>query len=79
MLGSGSSTHHCPVCHTTARTRCVKQEHLEVCRNCGDAWSLKHHSSCPYCRGKDEAEEARNERERKAAEKKKKKKSKWNK
>ncbi|KAM0211797.1 hypothetical protein ACHAQD_010073 [Fusarium lateritium] len=62
MLARGnddSKTHHCPVCRKTAKSRCVKQEHLEVRGECGWSWSLKHNKECPYCKNAREMEAQR--------------------
>ncbi|KAI1188729.1 hypothetical protein F5B17DRAFT_394568 [Nemania serpens] len=69
MLGAGSSHHHCPVCRQTAKSRCVKTRHLEICNTCGRAWSLTHNNECPYCR--DAREAARQRLAREAAQRKK--------
>ncbi|KAI1157358.1 hypothetical protein F5B18DRAFT_645350 [Nemania serpens] len=70
MLGTGSGTHHCPVCKQSARSRCVKQRHLEMCNVCNQAWSLTHEAECPYCR--DAREKAAQRIAKEAAKKKKK-------
>jgi rRNA maturation endonuclease Nob1 len=53
-----------PVCHTTAKTRCVKQEHLAICPGCHKAFSLQHNNECPSCEGKKEKEARRKAREK---------------
>jgi hypothetical protein len=55
IILTGSS----PVCYTTARTRCIKQSHLEMCTQCNEPWSKKHNKECPYCLGARRAREKR--------------------
>ena len=44
----------CPALYAiplTAKSRCVKQSHLQVCAQCKEPWSLKHNTECPCCLG----------------------------
>ncbi|KAI1037960.1 hypothetical protein LB505_001460 [Fusarium chuoi] len=51
--------HHCPVCNQSAKTRCVKKQHLAICSKCQSGYSLKHNRRCPYCSDKETKEEKR--------------------
>ncbi|EXK98194.1 hypothetical protein FOQG_01174 [Fusarium oxysporum f. sp. raphani 54005] len=55
--------HHCPVCNESAKTRCVKKQHLAICGGCKKAFSVKHNRRCPFCLGKDTKEEKRHAKE----------------
>ncbi|EHK49594.1 hypothetical protein TRIATDRAFT_297538 [Trichoderma atroviride IMI 206040] len=63
MLDAGSSTHHCPVCKKSAKSRCMNQGHLKTCAACGRAWSPSFETECPYCRNAKEKEEQRKAKE----------------
>ncbi|KAK2601334.1 hypothetical protein N8I77_010789 [Diaporthe amygdali] len=73
-LTAGSHTHHCPVCHKSAKSSCVKNKHLKNCSKCGENYPPSlNPNGCPYCAQKAAAEEARKQKEKKKDDDKKKK------